>query len=84
MVEWQDLLNGYLAATRLVEGSGHSSVCAFTDGVQELVIIAYNRKRSDMGRGEYGRASTDLELGQRLVFAGRHGLQTPDTSRWGI
>lgn len=81
MVEWQDFLDGYLAATRLVECSGHSSVCAFTDGVQELVIIAYNRDRSDMGRVEYRTTFTDLELGQRLVFAGRHGLQTPDTSR---
>ncbi len=40
MLEWKDLLDGDLPTGGLVEGGDDSSVCTFTEAMEELVIIA--------------------------------------------
>ena len=39
MLEGQDLLNGDLPVGRLVESSNDGAICAFTESVEDLVIV---------------------------------------------
>lgn len=84
MVERQDFLDRHLAATGFVKSSCDGAICTFANGMQKLVIIAWDRQRSDESIDDSTRddLNTDLELGERLgILARGHSLRTPETSR---
>ena len=41
MLEGEDFLDGNLSVGRLVKGSDDSAVCAFTEAMEDLVIVNY-------------------------------------------
>ncbi len=48
MFEREDLLDGDLSVRRLVESSDDGAVCAFTETVEDLVIVTCERETGAM------------------------------------
>jgi len=46
MIERENLLYRDLAIGGLMKGCSDGSIGTFTDGMQQLVVITYNRKKS--------------------------------------
>ena len=55
MIKGQDLLDSDLSASGLVQRGSDSSVCAFANGMEQLVVIACNQEKSDMCTMDTGR-----------------------------
>lgn len=48
MFKGEDLLDGDLSAGRLVQGRNNSAVRAFTETMEDLVIVTWKRAREEM------------------------------------
>ena len=70
MIEGEDLLYGDLPAGGLVESGGDGAVCALADGVEELIIIAWDRGIRDGEEGGRGSAHLFRTWGVALDFCG--------------
>lgn len=77
VIERENLLYRDLAIGGFMESGGDGSIGAFANGMQDLVVITYDREKISARLAEEGQ-HTDFELGKWLgVLAGGHVLLLP-------
>lgn len=86
MIEGQNLLDRHLTIRGLVQGGGNGSIGALADGVQQLVVIAWNRSdQRDIGniRDYAGQDAYRLQTLAKAWFCEKtlRFIPTPESSR---